>query len=336
MIKEATEKILTKRDLSAPEMESAFEEIMGGGTDKEDVKRFLISLAAKGESPEEIASAAAVMRKKAVRVTVSPDKLIDTCGTGGAAINDVNVSTISAIVLAGCGLRAAKHGNRSFAGKCGSADLLEALGVNIEQKPERVADLIEKIGIGFMFAPNFHPAMKNVMDARRELKARTIFNILGPLSNPAGVKMQVIGVYKPELTEIVAEALNKLGSERAYVVHGMAGLDEISIKGETKISELKRGKVTTYMVRPGDFGLEEDPLEEITGGPPARNAAIALTVLSGQKNALRDMVLLNAAAALKMAGEVFDFQSGVEAARDSIDSGRALRKLNALRDMSGK
>ncbi|MBU4376908.1 MAG: anthranilate phosphoribosyltransferase [Candidatus Omnitrophica bacterium] len=336
MIKEATEKILKKHDLSPSEMENVFEEIMNGDAAKEDVKRFLVSLAAKPESPEEIASAAAVMRRKAVKVAVSPEKLIDTCGTGGARVNDVNVSTISAIVLAGCGLRVAKHGNRSFTGKCGSADLLEALGVNIDQKPERVAELIEKIGIGFMFAPNFHPAMKNVMEARRELKARTIFNILGPLSNPAGVKMQIIGVYKPELTEIMAEALNRLGSEKAYIVHGLEGLDEISIKGETKISELKHGKITTYRLMPGDFGIEEGSLREIAGGLPAHNADIALAVLNGQKNAVRNTVLLNAAAALKMAGEVSDFQNGVKAARESIDSGRALRKLNALKDMSSK
>ncbi|MDD5681297.1 MAG: anthranilate phosphoribosyltransferase, partial [Candidatus Omnitrophica bacterium] len=264
------------------------------------------------------------------------ENLIDTCGTGGAGINDVNVSTISAIVLAGCGLKVAKHGNRSFTGKCGSADLLEKLGVNINKTAGEIEGLIEEAGIGFIFAPNFHPAMKNVMEVRRELKARTIFNILGPLSNPAGVKMQVIGVYKPELTEVMAEALNKLGSHKVYVVHGMAGLDEISIKGETKVSELKDGKITTYYVRPEDFGMEEGSLDEIAGGSPEYNAAVALDILSGRKNASRNMVLMNAAAALKMTGKAKDFPGGVKSAAECIDSGRALQKLNTLKDLSNR
>lgn len=336
MIKEAAEKILKKLDLSPAEMRDVFEEVMGGNADKEDIKRFLTFLAAKPETPEEIASAAAVMRDKAVKVIISAENLIDTCGTGGAFINDVNVSTISAFVLAGCGLRVAKHGNRSFTGKCGSADLLEALGIKIDQEPERAAEFIEKIGIGFMFAPNFHPAMRYVMPARRELKARTIFNILGPLCNPAGAKMQIIGVYKPELTEIMADALDRLGSVSAYVVHGMAGLDEISINGKTKVSELKNGKVTTYQVSPADFGMEEGSLDEIAGGSPAHNANTAVDILSGRKGAARNMVILNASAALKMAGKVFDFRSGVKMASESIDSRRALDKLNALKDMSSK
>lgn len=337
MINKLTEKLEKKIGLSSGEMEAVFEEIMTGKAEKEDVKRFLVSLAAKGESPEEIAAAARVMRKKATKVNIAAEGLIDTCGTGGAAINDVNISTISAIVLAGCGLKVAKHGNRSFTGKCGSADLLEALGININKKPEEVAELIEKAGIGFIFAPNFHPAMKNVMQARRELKTRTIFNILGPLSNPAGAKMQIVGVYKEELTEIIAEALNELGSKKAYVVYGLEGLDEISIKGQTKLSELKDGGVLpSRVITPADFGIKEGRLEEIAGGLPAHNAKIALDVLNGKVGRPRDMVLMNAAAALTMAGKAADFRDGVKLAADCIDSGRAVTTLNTLRDLSSR
>jgi anthranilate phosphoribosyltransferase len=223
MIKEAVKKLKEKIDLEGPEMVDVFNEIMTGAAEKGDVKDFLLSLKEKGESPEEIAAAAKVMREKSTKVVTKSKDLIDTCGTGGAKVNDVNISTVVAIILAACGLKVAKHGNRSFTGKCGSADILEELGVNINNKPEKVAALIDEIGIGFIFARNFHPAMKNVMEIRKELATRTIFNILGPLSNPAGARMQILGVYKPELTEIMAEALNKLGSEKAYVVHGMEG-----------------------------------------------------------------------------------------------------------------
>lgn len=335
MIKDAIEKLLKKSELSPPEMEKVFIEIMDGGAEKEDVKKFLLALAQKGESPLEIAAAAEVMRKKSVRIEVAAENLIDTCGTGGAAVHDINVSTISAIVLAGCGLRIAKHGNRSFTGKCGSADLLEALGVNINKKPSEVAGLIEKIGIGFIFAPNFHPAMKSVSEVRRELKTRTIFNLLGPLSNPAGAKMQIVGVYKPELTDILAEALRKLGSEKAYVVHGMEGLDEISIKGKTKISELKDGRVMPpRFVNPADFGLKEGRLEDATGGLPAYNAKVAIDILNGKAGAPRDMVLMNASAALLMSGRVSDLKEGVKMAAECIASGNAIAKLNQLRDQS--
>ncbi len=337
MIKEAIEKVAKKTDLSPSEMEKVFEEIMEGVAEKDDVKRFLTALAQKGESPIEIAAAAEVMRKKATRINVPTKDLIDTCGTGGARINDINISTISAIVLAGCGLLVAKHGNRSFTGKCGSADLLEALGININKKPEEVAELIESVGIGFIFAPNFHPAMKNVMEARRELKTRTIFNILGPLSNPAGAKMQIVGVYKAELTEVVAEALKKLGSFKAYVAYGLEGLDEISIKGRTKISELKDGKVLPpRVVSPADFGIKEGRLEEIAGGSPDYNAKVALEILNGKLGAPRDMVLINVSAALKMAGRTSDFKEGVKLAAECIDSGRAITTLNNLKNLSSK
>jgi len=336
MIKEAIEKLSKKIDLSPGEMTSVFEEIMSGHTEKQDVKDFLLSLKTKGENPDEIAAAAEVMREKSTKVRTSVEDLVDTCGTGGAKINDINISTVVAIVLAGCGVKVAKHGNRSFTGKCGSADILEAFGVNIRLTPEKVAELIEEVGIGFIFAPDFHPAMKNVMELRRELKTRTIFNILGPLSNPAGANMQILGVYKPELTEVMAEALNKLGGEKAYVVHGLEGLDEISIKGKTKISELKDGKLRTRYVNPEDFGIKEGSIDEILGGSREHNAGVILDILNGKKGTPRDMVLINAGAALEMIGKAKDFKEGVKSAAQCIDSGKALEKLNRLKDESNR
>jgi anthranilate phosphoribosyltransferase len=334
MIKEAIKKVSQKINLAPEEMISVFNEIMNGTAEKEDVKKFLLSLKDKGESPDEIAAAARVMREKCTKVRPKAKDLVDTCGTGGAKINDVNISTVVAIVLAGCGLKVAKHGNRSFTGKCGSADILEELGVNISQTPEKVARLIDEVGIGFIFAPNFHPAMKNVMGIRRELATRTIFNILGPLSNPAGAKMQILGVYKPELTEVMAEALSKLGSEKAYVVHGLEGFDEISIKGETKLSELKDGKVATRQISPEDFEIKEGSIDKILGGSREHNAKIVLDILNGKKGIPRDMVLLNAGAALKMVGRALDFKGGVKIAGEGIDSGKALETLNKLKELS--
>lgn len=337
MIKKATAKVTKKIDLNPQEMAEVFNEIMSGKAEKQDMKDFLLAIKAKGESPDEIAAAAGIMRQKMRKVNVSTENLIDTCGTGGAPINDINVSTISAIVLAGCGVKVAKHGNVSFTGKCGSADILKALGVNINTSPEKVRELIEKVGIGFIFARNFHPAMKNVAEARRELKARTIFNILGPLSNPAGAKMQILGVFDPKITEIMAEALNKLGSEKAYVVHGLEGLDEISIKGETRLSELKDRKVATYNIKTEDFGIKEGSLDEIRGGTPEYNKKVILEILEAKDRSVRrDMVLINAAAALKMTGKAVDFKEGVKLAAECIDSGRALEKLNNLIDKSNR
>lgn len=337
MIKEAIAKVTKKIDLSPAEMRSVFEEIMSGKAEKQNMKDFLLALKAKGESPDEIAAAATIMREKMTKVPTSAENLIDTCGTGGAPINDINVSTISAIVLAGCGVRVAKHGNVSFTGKCGSADILKALGVNINTTPEKVAELIGRIGIGFIFAKNFHPAMKNVAEVRKELKTRTIFNILGPLSNPAGAKMQVLGVFDPKITEIMSEALNKLGSKKAYVVHGLEGLDEISIKGQTKVSELSDGKVKTYNIKVEDFGVKEGSLDEIRGGTPEYNKKVTLDILEAKdKSARRDMVLINAATALKMVGKAKGFKEGVKLAAECIDSGKALEILNRLKDESNK
>ncbi|MEA3305358.1 MAG: anthranilate phosphoribosyltransferase [Candidatus Omnitrophota bacterium] len=336
MIREAIKKVSEKKNLDRGEMVSVFNEIMSGRLAKEDVKSFLRALSSKGESPEEIAAAAEIMREKAVKIETPIKDLVDTCGTGGAGINDVNVSTITAVVLAGAGVKVAKHGNRSFTGKCGSADILEELGVNINITPDKVIELIDKVNFGFIFAPNFHPAMKNVMEARKELAIRTIFNIIGPLSNPAGAAMQILGVYKPELTEVMAEALNKLGSKKAYIVHGLEGLDEISIKGRTKMTRLEDGNIETCYVTPEDFGMKESPVEEIIGGSREYNAGIALNVLNGKEGAPRDMVLVNAGAALTMFGRAGDFRKGVKIAAGCIDSGKALEALKLLKKLSNQ
>ncbi len=334
MIKDAIKKLSERRDLDSRQMTEVFEEIMGGKAAKEDMKEFLLLLKSKGENAEEIAAAAEIMREKCTKVNVSTVGLIDTCGTGGAKVNDINISTLVALVVAACGIKVAKHGNRSFTGKCGSADILEALGVNINTSAEKVAELIEKVGFGFIFAKNFHPAMRNIMEVRRELKTRTIFNILGPLSNPAGAKMQILGVFDRKLTELMAEALRRLGSERAFVVHGLEGLDEISIKGVTKVSELNAGAVRTYTISPADFGIAEGSLEKIRGGDCEYNKTVVLNILNGEKGTPRDMVLMNAAAALRMVGKVASFKEGMQQAAEAIDSGRALTTLDNLRRMS--
>ena len=336
MIKDTIKIVSNKKDLNAEQMSEVFEEIMCGAASKEEMKTFLLALKDKGESPDEIAAAAGIMREKATKVITSIDNLIDTCGTGGALIHDINVSTIVAFIMAGCGVKVAKHGNRSFTGRCGSADILEALGVNINTTPEKVAYLIENVGIGFIFAKNFHPAMKNVMEARKELKTRTIFNILGPLSNPAGANQQILGVFDPGLTEIIAKSLKRLGSSNAIVVHGMEGLDEISIKGRTKITELDTdGSIRTSMVSPEDFGLKEGDIDDIRGGDVNYNKGKVLDILQGRDNSpRRDMVLMNAAAGLKMLGKVPDYKSGVTMAAECIDSGRAYAKLKLLIEMS--
>lgn len=332
MIKEAIKKIKLKRDITKNEMVTVFKEIMEATAEKSDVKEFLLALKGKGAHIDEIVAAAEVMREKSTKVNTSVEGLVDTCGTGGAPVNDINISTITSLVLAACGVKIAKHGNRSFTGKCGSTDILMALGVDIKETPDGVAKQIEQIGFGFMHAPYFHPAMKNVADIRKELKTKTIFNILGPLSNPAGAKMQILGVYKPELTELMAEALKRLGTKRAIVVHGLVGLDEISIEGETRISELKDGKVATRNIKPEDFGIEEESIDQIRGGDPEFNKKIVLRIIEGKdKTARRNAVLINAAAALYMIGKVKDFKEGMVNSGEAIDSGRVTSILKKLK-----
>jgi anthranilate phosphoribosyltransferase len=295
----------------------------------------------KGETVEELIGFAQVMRQKAVRVRTHGDEvaaltgtdremLIDTCGTGGDATGTFNVSTATAFVVAGAGLRVAKHGNRSVSSLCGSADVVEALGISLELTPAKVARCVEEIGIGFLYAPLLHTAMKHVMAARREMGIRTVFNMLGPLTNPAAANAQVVGVYSPALTEPLARVLAELGTIRAFVVHGADGLDEISNTGESRISEVREGVVRTFTVRPEDFGLARASIADLSGGDREQNAEIIRRVLGGVAGPRRDIVLMNAAAALVVGGRARDLKEGVEVAARSIDSGAALAKLEGL------
>jgi anthranilate phosphoribosyltransferase len=310
-----------------------FGEIMSGTASHEDMVRFLKALRDKSETVDEITGAAKVMREKSARIDAGKN-LVDTCGTGGTGINTFNISTAAAFVTAGCGVKVAKHGNRSASGHCGSADVLEALGIKLDLAPKAVRKTIIDAGIGFMFAPLFHSAMKYAAGPRREIGGRTIFNILGPLSNPAGASAQVIGVYDGNLTQVLAKVLKKLGSKRALIVHGSDGLDEITVTGKTKITELKGKKINTYMVSPEDFGISRASLKDIKGGSAQENAKVLLSALEGKPGAARDIVLLNAAAALLAAGKARDLKTGVKLAARSIDSGAALKKLEKLREMT--
>ncbi len=338
MIKEAIEKVARRIDLSEGEMRASFEEMMSGEVTSADIKAFLEALRKKGETVTEITAAAKVMREKSERVDVGGDTVLDTCGTGGSGIKAFNISTAAAFVVAGCGVKVAKHGNRSASRQCGSADVLEALGVKIGIAPEVVAKCIREAGIGFMFAPVFHAAMKHAASPRKELRGKTIFNILGPLSNPAGATHQVMGVYNTKLTEIMAGVLKNLGSKRAFVVHGMDGLDEITIADKTRISELESsGRIDTYDVKPEDFGLKKAHLEDIKAGSVKENAEIFMSVLKGTATpAHREIVLANASAGLVCAGRSKNFKDGVKLAAESIDSGRALDKFLKLIEITNK
>jgi anthranilate phosphoribosyltransferase len=332
MIKKALLKLVEKKDLTEQEMINTMEFIMEGGTSPAQIAAFLIALRMKGETIEEITGAARAMRKKAIKISVKTEgPIVDTCGTGGDGKHTFNVSTAVAFVVAGAGLNVAKHGNRSVSSKCGSADVLEALGINLDISPESVAECIDKVGIGFLFAQKLHPAMKYAASARSEIGLRTIFNILGPLTNPASATAQLLGVYDRSLINPLAYVLKNLGSRGALVVHGEGGYDEITITGKSYISELKQGKVIEYDIDPRDFGLNIASEEEIKGGDIKTNANILMKILGGkEKGAKYDMVLLNAAAAFKAASLVNDFKDGILLARKSIDSGKSLEKIEKL------
>jgi anthranilate phosphoribosyltransferase len=350
MIKEAIGKLVDSCDLTREEMISCMDEIMTGAATQAQIGSFITALRLKGETVEEITGAAIVMREKATKVNVGPnlvdldrddinidaETIVDTCGTGGSGTNTFNISTTVAFVVAGAGLRVAKHGNRGVSSACGSADVIKALGVNIEIPPEKVKECIEKIGIGFLYAPSFHGAMKFAIGPRREIGIRTIFNILGPLTNPAGATCQVLGVYDEDLTEKLANVLNNLGSKRAFVVHGLDTLDEITITGETKVSELKNKKVRSYYIKPKDFGMKKAELSDIKGGTIEDNAIIVKKVLDGEKGPKQDVVLLNASAALIAAGMAKDFKDGIEIARKTIESGKAKEKLEKLIEFTNR
>ena len=340
-ITEAIKMAVDHRDLSQAEAEAALEQILTGQCTDAQIAALLTALRMKGETVDEVIGFARAMRRKAAPVRpqsvvsseladTEREALIDTCGTGGDVSGSFNVSTATAFVVAGCGVRVAKHGNRSVSSQCGSADVVEALGVKIELAPERIAACIDEVGIGFLHAPLLHEAMRHVAAARRQMGIRTIFNMLGPLTNPAGANTQVIGVYAAHLTELLAEALAVLGSRRALVVHGSDGLDEISISAASKVTELRDARLSTYTVQPEDFGLHRATLEAIRGGDANQNSRIILDILQGASGPRRDIVLLNAAAALVASGKVGNFTEGVAQAADAIDSGRAMTKLEQL------
>ena len=291
----------------------------------------LTALAVRGEGDEELAGAARAMRKRATRIPTTQTGLLDTCGTGGDNLHTFNISTAAAIVSAAAGVAVAKHGNRSITSHCGSADVLEALGINLELTPEQVGDCVKEVGIGFLFAPMLHGAMKYAIGPRREIGIRTIFNVLGPLTNPAGANVQLLGVYSPDLCEKLANVLGRLGSIRALVVCGAGNLDEFTVTGETEVAELSNGEVRTYTVRPEDVGLGRSRLVDLKGGAtPEEAATILRDVLGGAEGPKRDMLLINSAAALYAAGTVPGLKTGVERAAEVIDSGAALAKLDAL------
>lgn len=324
------EKLQRRQDLTLDEAAAAMDEIMEGRAQPAQIAGLLIGLAMKGERPAEIVGLAQTMRARATKLSRTHHPVFDTCGTGGDRAHTFNVSTVAALVLAACGVKVAKHGNRSVSSRCGSADLFEALGVNVTAPPDVVERCLDEAGIAFFFAPTFHPSMRHAAPTRRELGVRTAFNLLGPLTNPAGASRQLVGVPRPELTELVARSLALLGSERAWVVHGADGLDEISTTGYTKVSECRSGAVNTFYVHPSDFKLTKAAPASLRGGDAGENAAIARAVLSGERGPQRDIVLLNAAASLLIAGEVDTIPDGIARAEAALDEGRAAAVLEQL------
>ncbi|MBC8318166.1 MAG: anthranilate phosphoribosyltransferase [Desulfobulbaceae bacterium] len=338
MIKEAIAKVVTRTDLSEQEMVAVMDEIMSGVATEAQIGSFITALRMKGETVDEIAGAARVMREKATRVKIEgAGDVIDIVGTGGDSSGTFNVSTTTAFVAAGAGLTVAKHGNRSISSHCGSADVLEALGVNLNLTAEQISQCIRKAGIGFMFAPMLHGAMKYAIGPRREIGIRTVFNVLGPLTNPANANIYLLGVYTPELVETLAGVLAKFDVKRALVVCGEGNIDEITITGETKVADLSGGNITCYTIKPEDVGLKRATLDDIRGGETAEKSAEQLrAVLRGEVGPCLDTVLLNGGAALLAAGTVADLQSGVDLARKTIESGAAMAKLEALVSVSNE
>lgn len=325
------DKILSHEHLSQPDMSSMMEAIMTGQLSDMQIAAFMIALRMKGESIDEIASAAEVMRKFSNKVAIdNTTHLIDTCGTGGDSLQTFNVSTLSSIIAASAGAIVAKHGGRSVSSKCGSADVLESLGVNVNLGFENLSKLVNKIGIGFMFAPNYHPAMKYVAPVRKELGVRTIFNMLGPLTNPAGAQRQVIGVFSKDLCMVFAEVLQKLGSKHVLVVHGEDGMDEISITDKTTVAELKDNQINQYEISPNDFGLKKGSMTDITVENVEESKQKIIAILDGERGSARDITLLNAGAAIYVAGLAGSIEKGLQFAEKMIDSGEARHKLEEL------
>jgi anthranilate phosphoribosyltransferase len=324
------EKLQRHEDLTTEEAAAAMGEIMDNRAAPSQVAGFLVGLAMKGERPAEVVGLARTMRARATPLSRTHRPVFDTCGTGGDRSHTFNVSTVAALVVAAAGVRVAKHGNRSVSSQCGSADVLESLGVNIGAPPAVVERCLEEVGLAFFLAPTFHPSMRHAAQTRKELGVRTAFNLLGPLTNPAGASRQLVGVPRPELTELVARSLGMLGSERAWVVHGADGLDELSTTGYTKISECHDGSVNTFYLHPSDVGLRKASPESLRGGGAADNARIARDILAGGEGPPRDIVLLNAGASLFISGAAASVQEGLTRAADALGSGRAAEVLAAL------
>jgi anthranilate phosphoribosyltransferase len=330
-----------RQSLTREQAREVMREVLSGKCTDAQIGALLVALHMKGETVEEIVGFAQAIREEATPLGLQPDStvdvsgterdaLVDTCGTGGDTSGTFNISTATALVVAGAGVRVAKHGNRSVTSRCGSADVMEALGVNINLQPERLAECLEQAGIAFLFAPTLHSATRFVQPARRELRLRTVFNLLGPLTNPARASGQVVGVYDAALVETLAEALSMLGLRRALVVHGSDGLDEITVTGPTRIAEVREGQVRSYEVVPEEFGIRRAPLDELAGGDAAENAAMISRVLAGELSPRRDVVLLNAAAALVAAGKANHLAEAMPLAARSIDTGAARGRLDAL------
>jgi anthranilate phosphoribosyltransferase len=334
MLKSAISKLIDGKNLTEAEIMEAMNCIMEGNATQAQIGSFVTALRIKGETIEEITGCVRVMSEKAENISPNVDYYIDTCGTGGDGSNTFNISTAAAFVAAAGGVVVAKHGNRAMSSKCGSADILEALGVNISLTAEQVKDCIENIGIGFMFAQAFHKSMKHAAGPRKELGIKTVFNILGPLTNPANAKGRLLGVFDERLTEKLARVLQKLGIERAMIIHGMDGLDEITTTSFTKVSELKNGEILNYEITPEKFGLKRASKEELIGGDISKNVEIIYSIFKGEKGPKRDIVVINAAAALYIGKVAETMEQGAKFAEELIDSGKALKKLNELKDYS--
>jgi len=330
MIKDAIAKLADRCSLTEQEAESVMLEIMDGAATSAQIAAYLMGLRLKGETVEEVTGSVRAMRAKALRIAVGDPLVVDTCGTGGDGAHTFNISTTTALVVAGAGLTVAKHGNRSVSSKSGSADVLSALGVKIDLPPERVADCINEVGIGFLFAPLYHGAMKHCVGPRQEMGIRTMLNLLGPLTNPAGAAIQVLGVYESRLTSLLGTVLMHLGSQHCFVVHGMDGLDEITLTTKTQISEAKGGVLSNYLMDPADFGLALVPAKQLAGGTPLENSAITRDILRGRKGPKRDIVCLNAAPALVAGRKARSLHDGFLLAGQTLDSGAAAEKLALL------
>ena len=333
-LRDAIETLLRREDLTAAQAEGVMATVMSGDATPAQIAGFLVALAMKGVRPPELVGLARTMRAHAVRLPAPRGACVDTCGTGGDRSHTINVSSLAAIVLAGCGVEVAKHGNRSVSSRCGSADLFEALGVRVDAEPAVVARCLDEAGIGFFFAPTFHPSMRHAGPVRRELGVPTAFNLLGPLTNPAGARRQVVGVPRPELTDLVAQALKALGTERAWVVHGAAGLDEVSTAGPTKVCEVRDGEVSAFFLSPADFALPKVSVAGLRVDGLDESVAVARAVLDGQPGPARDFVLANAAAGLRVADRVETLEEGVALAAKAIDEGKARHALETMARVS--